>query len=79
MHVYAHITLREISPACLPRSECAQDNEWGGVESKRKRQLLEDQLIQMFRTRKELYRDQVEDFLTEFLEDEFSTYADDGR
>lgn len=56
----------------------AVENNWGGGDSERKAQLLEEELINMFKTKKELFRDEVEDFLADALDDSFSTYAEDG-
>ncbi len=40
---------------------------------------MEEELIGQFRTKKEIYREEVEDWLLDYLEDEFSTVADDDR
>ena len=56
-----------------------QDNNWGGGDSHLKASRLESELIDMFRVRKHLYRDEVEDFLVAFLDDNFGTYAEDER
>jgi Pre-rRNA-processing protein TSR2 len=56
-----------------------QENNWGGGDSNRKAANLEAELIDMFRTKKQLYRDDVEDYLNAYLDDNFGTYAEDGR
>ncbi|CAM9328791.1 unnamed protein product [Choristocarpus tenellus] len=55
-----------------------KDNNWGGGDSNRKAAILEEGLITMFKTKKELYRDEVEDYLADFLDDNFATYTEDG-
>ncbi len=40
---------------------------------------MEEELIGQFRDKKEIYRENVEDWLLDYLEDEFSTVANDGR
>lgn len=41
-----------------------KENNWGGGDSERKALLLEEELANLFKTRKELYRDEVRvDFL----------------
>eukprot|EP00904_Undaria_pinnatifida_P002828 jgi/Undpi1/12546/HiC_scaffold_6.g02215.m1 len=54
-----------------------KENNWGGGDSNRKAALLEEELMGMFKTKKEIYKDEVEDFLGDFLDDNFSTYAED--
>lgn len=56
----------------------AIDNNWGGGDSVSKAALMEDELINMFKTKKELYRDEIEDYLNACLDDSFGTYAEDG-
>eukprot|EP00903_Cladosiphon_okamuranus_P012918 g12061.t1 len=55
----------------------AVENNWGGGDSERKAALLEEGLMNLFKTKKEIYKDEVEDFLADFLDDSFSTYAED--
>ncbi|CAM9206340.1 unnamed protein product, partial [Scytosiphon promiscuus] len=55
----------------------AVENNWGGGDSERKAAILEEELMNLFRTKKEIYKDEVEDFLSDFLDDNFSTYAED--
>ncbi len=40
---------------------------------------MEEELIEQFRTKKDIYREDVEDWLLDYLEDEFCTVADDNR
>ncbi len=40
---------------------------------------MEEELIGLFRNRKHIYREDVEDWLLDYTEDEFSTVADDDR
>eukprot|EP00953_Heterococcus_sp_UTEX-ZZ885_P031946 16713-Heterococcus_DN1.PRE.2 len=68
---------------CTSRCACfaattLQENNWGGGDSNRKAANLEAELIDMFRTKKQLYRDDVEDYLNAYLDDNFGTYAEDG-
>ncbi|CAN0030596.1 unnamed protein product [Pylaiella littoralis] len=55
----------------------AVENNWGGGDSERKAALLEEELMNLFKTKKEIYKDEVEDFLGDFLDDSFGTYAED--
>ncbi|CAM9706253.1 unnamed protein product [Ectocarpus fasciculatus] len=55
----------------------AVENNWGGGDSERKAALLEEGVMNMFKTKKEIYKDEVENFLADFLDDSFSTYAED--
>ncbi|CBN73910.1 conserved unknown protein [Ectocarpus siliculosus] len=55
----------------------AVENNWGGGDSERKAALLEEGVMNMFKTKKEIYKDEVENFLADFLDDNFSTYAED--
>ena len=36
-----------------------QENNWGGGDSLRKAALLEEEVITLFRTKKEIYKDEV--------------------
>lgn len=56
-----------------------QDNNWGGGDSQQKARSLEAELVEMFRTKKQVYRDEVEDYLNAYLDDHFGTYAEDNR
>eukprot|EP00612_Vaucheria_litorea_P006627 CAMPEP_0171481452 /NCGR_PEP_ID=MMETSP0946-20130122/6753_1 /TAXON_ID=109269 /ORGANISM="Vaucheria litorea, Strain CCMP2940" /LENGTH=178 /DNA_ID=CAMNT_0012013025 /DNA_START=24 /DNA_END=557 /DNA_ORIENTATION=- len=58
--------------------QLAVENNWGGGDSRKKLEQLESKLVEMFRVKKNLYREDIEDFLTAYLDDHFGTYAEDG-
>lgn len=39
--------------------EPKQENNWGGGDSERKAAILEEELLNLFRTKKEIYKDEV--------------------
>ncbi|KAG5178463.1 Pre-rRNA-processing protein TSR2-domain-containing protein [Tribonema minus] len=59
--------------------QLAVDNNWGGGNSQQKALAMEAELVEMFRTKKQVYRDEVEDYLNAYLDDHFGTYAEDDR
>lgn len=47
---------------CARANECdktEQENNWGGGDSERKASILEEELMNLFRTKKEIYKDEV--------------------
>ncbi|CAM9784524.1 unnamed protein product, partial [Chrysoparadoxa australica] len=56
----------------------AMENNWGGGSSQAKAERLLAELLEMFKVKKQLYRDEVEDYLLLFLDQQFHTIAEDG-
>lgn len=43
----------------FPTHGIFQENNWGGGDSERKAALLEEELLTMFKTKKDIYKDEV--------------------
>mmetsp|Transcript_27419 Transcript_27419/g.43164 ORF Transcript_27419/g.43164 Transcript_27419/m.43164 type:complete len:203 (-) Transcript_27419:34-642(-) len=56
----------------------AVENNWGEGDSNRKLELMQEQLLPLFRKQKPPEKEDIEDYLEDFLEENFSTVAEDG-
>ncbi|KAF5898116.1 pre-rRNA-processing protein TSR2, partial [Clarias magur] len=61
-----------------PVLQIAVDNGFGGVYSQQKADWLVDAVQQYFHDNSDLEQDEVEDFLSELMNNEFDTVVDDG-
>ncbi|XP_062855289.1 pre-rRNA-processing protein TSR2 homolog [Trichomycterus rosablanca] len=61
-----------------PVLQIAVDNGFGGVYSQQKADWMVDAVQQYFHDNRDLEQDEVEDFLSELMNNEFDTVVDDG-
>lgn len=64
--------------SCWTALNLAVENHWGGAESEQKRDDFVQQVINFCISRKEVFRDEIEDILVDKLDEYFSVVLEDG-